>query len=212
MDDSVFLHPTAINDSASIGPRTRVWAYVHLQKGSRLGADCQMCDYSAIGFDTVVGNGVTVKEYAGIGQGTIVEDGVFIGPGVYTPNDSAPRSPRIPGLEQVRQRYTKTENWMQATRICRGASIGTGAIIAPGTTIGAFAMVGIGSIVTKDVAPHRFVTGHPARAIGWVCYCGFRLEQKSADAPWTCVECGRCFVVNAEGLMLPEKPEYALPE
>ncbi len=212
MDESVFIHPTAINDAASIGPRTKVWAYVHLQRNCRVGADCQLCDWCGVGFDAVIGNGVTIKEYAGVGQGTIVEDGVFIGPGVYTPNDSAPRSPRLKGLEEIRRRYSKTENWLRKTRICRGASLGTGSIIAPGTTVGAFSMVALGSVVNKDVAPHRFVTGFPARAIGWVCYCGFRLEQNSDDAPLTCIECGRSFTLNEEGLLLPEKPEFELPE
>lgn len=212
MDDSFYIHPTAINDAVSVGPRTKVWAFVHLQRNCRVGADCQLCDWVGIGFDAVVGDGVTIKEYAGIGQGTILEDGVFIGPGVFTPNDSAPRSPRLKGLEEVRQRYAKTENWLKTTRICRGASIGTGTIIAPGTTIGAFAMVGIGSVVTKDVAPHRFVTGSPARGIGWVCYCGFRLAQAGNGTPLNCVECGRRFVLNEAGQLVPEKPEFALPE
>ncbi len=210
MDDSVFIHPTATNDAAAIGPRTRIWAYVHLQKNSRVGADCQLCDFCALGFDVVVGDGVTIKEWAGLGQGTVVEDGVFIGPHAVTPNDSTPRSPRLKGLEQIQARYAHADNWLTRTRLCRGASVGTGAIIVPGITVGAFAMIGIGSIVTKDVSPHRFVTGHPARAIGWVCYCGFRLERASEQDPWGCATCGRRFVTNEEGLLLPERPEFAL--
>lgn len=210
--DDFFIHPTATNDAASVGPRTRIWAYVHLQKDSRVGADCNLCDYCALGVEAVVGNGVTLKEWVGIGQGTVIEDGVFIGPHAVTPNDSNPRSPRLKGLEEVPKRYAETKNWLKHTRICRGASLGTGVIVAPGITVGAFAMVGIGSIVTKDVAPHRFVAGHPSRAIGWVCYCGFRLERATESDPWVCESCQRRFVTNGEGLLLPERPEFALPE
>lgn len=199
MDESVFIHPTANINTEHIGKGTRIWAFVSLQKDCRIGEDCNLCDYSAVGVESVVGNGVTIKEYAGIGQGTIVEDFVFIGPGVYTPNDSSPRSPRLKEYPEIAERYAEQSRWMKKTRICRGASIGTGAIIGPGLTIGAFSMVGIGAVVTKDVPAHRFVAGHPARGIAWMCFCGQKLEAVEPEGTLRCGACSRTFRKNEEG-------------
>ena len=200
LDPSIDVHPSAILDSHAVGPRTRIWAFVRLQPRCVVGADCQVCDHASIGVEAELGDRATVKEYAAIGEGTIVEDDVFLGPFVVTPNDATPRSPRMQ-VPAVRERYANTENWLERTRIGRGASLGTGAIIAPGRTVGAFAMVSVGAIVNHDVPAHRLVAGAPARAIGWVCFCGARLERDDPPgASDECLVCPRCacrFVLRA---------------
>ena len=109
-----------------------------------------------------------------------------------------PRSPRLP---QVRERYTN-HDWLVPTLVKHGASIGAGAIIIAGTTIGEFAMVGAGSVVTKDVPPHALVLGNPARVRGWVCQCGQRLVIDGQDA--TCPHCAAKYKIDGEKVTLVE--------
>lgn len=202
MGEPGFVHPTAVLEGAHVGRGTRIWAFVRMQPGSRVGDDCQLCDHCAVGVDAVVGNRVTIKEYAGVGEGVVVEDDVFLGPYCVTPNDESPRSRRMP-LPEVQRRYSRKENWLRGTTIRRGASIGTRAVIAPGLEIGAFAMVGMGSVVHRDVPPHRLVLGNPARAVGWVCYCGERLARDAESEPWSCAACQRTFRETDAGLLHP---------
>ena len=189
--ESVFIHSHALVETDDIGAGTRIWAFVHIGKDSHVGTDCNVCDHAVVQSGVYVGNRVTIKEQAVIGSGTHVDDDVFVGPGVITPNDQYPRSPRMTGVQEVTRRYQSQESWLSAARICQGASIGTGAIILPGMTIAPYAMVGAGAVVNKDVASHRLAVGNPARAVGWVCLCGLRLRQ-TEDNAWMC-ECGREF-------------------
>ncbi len=195
--DSVSVHATALVETDDIGPGTRIWAFVHIGSDAHVGRDCNVCDYVVVQSEVHVGNRVTLKERATIGTGAHIEDDVFVGPGVWMPNDRSPRSPRMLGVPEVTARYGSQENWLAASRICRGASIGTGVIIMPGLTIRPYAMVGAGALVTKDVTSHRLVVGNPARAIGWVCVCGMRLQPSEEDS-WKC-ECGRRFHLTDEG-------------
>ena len=193
MTELATVHPTAVLESERIGRGTRIWAFVRLQEGASVGEDCQLCDFATVSVDARIGDRVTIKEHAGIGQGTIIEDDVFIGPYVVTPNDMAPRSRRMLDVPEVRERYSDTKNWLRPSRIRRGASIGTAAIIGPGLEIGEFAMVGMGAIVLRDVEPHRFVLGNPARKLGWVCFCGEQLRRQDETDPWACPYCERLF-------------------
>ena len=207
LDPTVRVHPSAILDSTDVGAHTRIWAFVRLQPRCRVGDDCQICDHASIGVEAWLGDRVTIKEYAAIGQGTIVEDDAFLGPFVVTPNDNTPRSPRML-VPEVRERYANTENWLEHTRIGRGASIGTGAIIAPGRTVGAFAMVAIGAIVNRDVPPHRLVAGSPARAVGWVCFCGANLVREGEGSQrLDCPRCAHGFREADGGLTALDPPE-----
>jgi len=153
------IHPQAfvderalVDEGVSIGPGTRVWGFTHLLSGAQIGADCNICEQVFIEGDVVVGDRVTVKCGVQLWNGLRVEDDVFIGPNVTFTNDLFPRSKCYP------------ESFLQ-THIKVGASIGGGAVVLPGVTIGEKAMVGAGSVVTKSVPAGAVVIGNPARVI-----------------------------------------------
>lgn len=150
--DSAFVHPLADVADCGIGERTRVWQFVVVMKGARIGADCNICAHTLIESDVVVGDRVTLKSGVQLWDGLRIEDDVFIGPNVTFTNDPFPRSRVRPAA------------WGQ-TRVCRGASVGAGAVVLPGVTIGARAMVGAGAVVTRDVPPATLVVGNPARFV-----------------------------------------------
>jgi len=176
----VFIHPTALVESDSVGEGTRIWAFCNLLEGSTIGKDCQICDRVFIENGATLGDRVTVKCGVSIWTGITIEDGVFVGPDVVFTNDPRPRSGRHLG------RYPET-------RICRYASLGGGAIILPGLTVGEYALVGSGAVVTRDVPPHALVLGNPARQNGWVCVCGATLDGTS------CKTCGRRYEMLKRG-------------
>ena len=150
-----YVHPQGLCESGDIGPGTRVWAFAHVLKGARIGADCNVCDHVFIENDVVVGDRVTIKCGVQLWDGLRVGDDVFIGPNATFTNDRFPRSKQYP------------ERFAQTT-IGRGASIGANATILPGITIGQHAMIGAGAVVTRSVPPHAIVVGNPARIVGYV--------------------------------------------
>lgn len=179
-----YKHPTAIVETDKIGDGTNIWAYVHVMKGVTIGHSCNIGDHTFIETGAVVGNLVTIKNGNMIWEGVTLEDGVFVGPHVFFTNDIYPRSPRIP---QAKPRY-ENKDWLKTTLVQTGASLGAGAVILAGNTIGKFAMVAAGAVVTRDVAPYTIVAGNPARAKGWVCQCGMRLDF--IDRKAVCTTCG----------------------
>lgn len=150
-----FLHPNGICESASIGPRTRIWAFAHVLPGARIGADCNICDGVFIENDVVVGDRVTVKCGAHLWDGVSLEDDVFVGPNATFTNDLRPRSRQRP-------------DHFSRTTVRRRASIGANATILPGLEIGQEAMVGAGAVVTRSVPPFAIAVGNPARIVGYV--------------------------------------------
>jgi len=159
-----FYHPLALVDpGATVGPGTRVWAYAHLLPGSVVGDDCNICDHTFIEGAVVVGNRVTIKCGVFLWDGITVEDDVFIGPGATLTNDMYPRSRQYPSS------FAKTV--LQC-----GCSIGANAVILAGLTIGRWASVAAGSVVTRNVPAFGLVVGNPARLRSWVCKCGRKLQ------------------------------------
>ena len=150
-----FQHPNALVETQNIGKGTRVWAFVHVLPGAVIGADCNLCDHTFIENDVIVGDRVTVKSGVQLWDGITLEDDVFVGPNATFTNDPFPRSKKYPGQ-------------FPRTVVRKGASIGANATILPGRTIGQYAMVGAGTVVTKDVPPYAIVVGNPARIIGYV--------------------------------------------
>ena len=185
MNDA-FVHPAAIVE-APLGERTRVWAFAHVLPGATFGADCNIGEQCFVEGGAVVGDSVTIKNGVAVWDGVVLEDGVFVGPAVVFTNDRHPRSAR---LEHVRGRY-ETQEWLERTRVERGATLGAGSVLLSGLTVGEFAFVAAGALVTRDVPPHTLVLGSPARAAGWVCRCGTRLELR--DGAGTCPACGTGF-------------------
>ncbi len=149
--ESCFIHERALVESDAIGPGTRVWAFAHVMAGARIGAGCNVCDHTYVEGNVVVGDRVTIKSGVYLWSGLRVQDDVFIGPQATFTNDRFPRSkqPFEPAI----------------TTICRGASIGAGAVILPGITIGEWAMVGAGAVVIEDVPGDSVVVGNPARVV-----------------------------------------------
>lgn len=146
-----FIHPHALVESERIGPGTRIWAFAHVMRGAVIGAGCNICDHTYIDEDVVIGDRVTIKAGVYVVDGMRVGDDVFIGPLASFANDRFPRS---------RQPFE-----CEATVIGSGASIGASAVFLPGVSVGEGAMVGAGSVVTKDVPPFTVVFGNPARII-----------------------------------------------
>lgn len=168
MSDPVFIHPRALVESDEIGAGTRVWAFAHVMKGARIGEGCNIGDHSFIESGATLGNDVTIKNGVSIWDGVEIENLVFVGPNVAFTNDTRPRSKVYHSVPEP-------------TRILEGASIGANATILAGITIGKYAMVGAGSVVTKDVKDFELVFGCPARHAGWVNQAGERLENPPND-------------------------------
>ena len=148
-------HPLALVESPNIGENTRIWAFVHVLPGAIIGKDCNLCDHVFIENEIKLGDRVTIKSGVQLWDGITMEDDVFIGPNATFTNDRFPRSKQYPDA-------------FARTIIRKGASIGANATILPGITIGQYAMVGAGTVVTKDVPPFAIVVGNPARIVGYV--------------------------------------------
>lgn len=156
MTNSFYVHPQGIVEpGASVGERSRVWAFAHVLPGAVLGADCNVCDHVFIENDVRVGDRVTIKCGVQLWDGVTLEDDVFIGPNVTFTNDAFPRSKKYPTA-------------FLRTTIQKGASIGANATILPGIVIGEGAMVGAGAVVTRDVPPGAIVIGNPARVTRYI--------------------------------------------
>ena len=189
LDHSTFIHPLAkVEPGALIGPRTRVWAFAHILDGVTIGADCNICDHTFVESGAVVGSRVTVKCGVFLWNGLIVGDDVHLGPNATFTNDLRPRS---------RQAYDN-----KTTELKRGCSIGANATIAPGLTIGQWALVGAGSVVTRDVPDFALVYGNPARKRGWVCLCAQKLHFD--DQQQAACECGNKFILVESGIVVRE--------
>ena len=192
----VFVHPTALVEADAIGGGTRVWAFTHILSGASVGANCNIGDHCFLESGARIGDNVTIKNGNALWEGVTLEDGVFVGPSVVFTNDLHPRSPR---LDDVAERYAGRE-WLVPTTIRRGATLGAGAVVVAGVTIGEYALVAAAAVVTRDVEPHALVVGSPARRSGWVCRCATTLQVEGDAAH--CPECGRTYTVS-DGTVQP---------
>lgn len=172
--NQVFVHPRGLCESDQVGPGTRVWAFAHVLAGARVGAGCNICDGAFVEGGAVLGDNVTVKNGTLIFDGVTLADDVFCGPNVLFTNDLRPRA----AIKRGREEFLPTV-------VGRGATLGAGAVVVCGTTVGEYAFVAAGAVVTRDVPAYGFVAGNPARRRGWVCACGERLPDSL-----TCTHCG----------------------
>ena len=160
-----FVHESSYVDSdVTIGPGTKIWHFCHVQKGAVIGADCSLGQNVNVGPGVRIGNGVRIQNNVSIYEGVELEDNVFCGPSCVFTNVLTPRA----GFP-VHGVYART-------RVREGASLGANSTIVCGHTIGRYAMIGAGAVVTTDVKDYALMAGVPARRIGWVCECGTRSE------------------------------------
>jgi UDP-2-acetamido-3-amino-2,3-dideoxy-glucuronate N-acetyltransferase len=173
------IHPTAeVEDGATLGVGTRVWHHAQIRSGARVGARCNIGKGVFIDTEVPIGDDVKIQNYVSIFQGVALENGVFVGPHVCFTNDMFPRAIDRNGQAKVLSDWTLTQ-----TLVRHGASLGANSTIVCGVVIGQWAMVGSGSVVTKDVPDYGLVVGNPAHLIGWVCACGERLAWEGAQSP-----------------------------
>jgi UDP-2-acetamido-3-amino-2,3-dideoxy-glucuronate N-acetyltransferase len=160
----IYQHPSAVVDTGcSIGSGSKIWHFCHILKGSRIGQNCVFGQNVMVGPDVEIGNGVKVQNNVAIYKGVTLEDDVFCGPSMVFTNVLTPRA------------FVERKDEFLPTKVKKGATIGANATIICGVTVGRFAMIGAGSVVTKDVADHALVIGNPCRQLGWVSRTGDRL-------------------------------------
>ncbi len=182
---AIRIHPTAeVHPSAQIGEGTSIWNQCQVRENTVIGANCILGKDSYVDFGVRIGDNVKIQNGALVYHGTTLESGVFVGPGAIFTNDKLPRAINPDGS------LKSDDDWeVGETTVRYGASIGAGAVILPGVSVGRFALVGAGAVVTKDVPDHGLVLGNPARLAGYVCACAAKLVKKDSGA-YECPICG----------------------
>ena len=181
---SVLVHPTAcVDEGAVIGEDTKIWHFCHVQSGARVGRGCRLGQNVYVGEGAVIGDGCKLQNNVSVYAGVTLGNNVFCGPSCVFTNDLTPRAEFPKGRENL-----------VPTRVLDGASIGANATVVCGHTIGRYAMVGAGAVVTADVPDHALMLGMPARRAGFVCACGRRLRGLQCGA------CGRRYQRKGRGL------------
>lgn len=177
------VHPTAIvDDGAVIGDDTRVWHWVHICSQARIGARCSFGQNVFVGNDVIIGDNVKVQNNVSIYDAVTLEDDVFCGPSMVFTNVNNPRS------------HVSRKNEYRRTVVKRGATIGANATVVCGHTVGEYAFIGAGAVVTRDVMPYALMVGTPAKRIGWMCQCGERLAGSIGEHD--CAACGQRYDIG----------------
>ena len=177
------IHPSAIVDpDARIGDGTRIWHWVHVSSGAEIGSGCSLGQNVYVAGGVRIGDNVKIQNNVSVYAGVTLEDDVFCGPSMVFTNVINPRS------------HVPRKNEYRPTRVGRGASIGANATVLCGITIGEFAFVAAGAVVTRDVPPYALMKGSPARRSGWICQCGEKLGSDTGNV--TCMACGSGYRVG----------------
>ena len=189
------IHRTAIVESdVEIGDGTSIWDSVHVRGPARIGSNCIIGEKTYIAYGASIGDFVKINAFVYICTGVIVEDGVMLGAGTTFTND---RFPRATDPDITRLRMSTPDEHTLSTVVRRGATVGASAIIGPGLEIGEFAMVGMGSVVTRSIPPHLLVVGNPARPRAAVCKCGEVVSDVPVDTRKVdCSVCGRSYRIT----------------
>lgn len=182
-----FVHESSyIDDDVVIGKKTKIWHFCHVQSGAKIGERCSFGQNVNISNHVKIGNGVKIQNNVSVYEGVEIEDDVFCGPSMVFTNDLTPRAP-----------FPKGTIGYKKTLIKHGASIGANATVVCGHTVGAWAMIAAGAVVTKNVPDYALMVGVPAKQIGWVCQCGTGLTDD-----YQCEKCGKKYRKIEMGLCL----------
>lgn len=175
-----FVHESSyIDDGCEIGEGTKIWHFSHVMAGARIGRRCNLGQNVVVSPEVIIGDNVKIQNNVSVYTGVILEDDVFCGPSMVFTNVTNPRS------------HVSRKHEYRATLVRRGATLGANCTIVCGHTVGRFAFVGAGAVVTRDVPDYALVVGNPARIAGWVCECGERLTPNAA-LPSSAIECSAC--------------------
>jgi UDP-2-acetamido-3-amino-2,3-dideoxy-glucuronate N-acetyltransferase len=178
--ENIYIHPTAeVSDKAKIGAGTRIWHQAQVRENAHIGKNCIIGKSVYIDFDVNIGDRVKIQNFVSVYHGVTIEDDVFIGPSMTFTNDLYPRS-------------FNSDYKVHPTRVGKGASLGANATIICGVTIGRYAMIGAGSVVTADVPDNALVYGNPANLVGFVCECGRKLRKEKELKESVLMKCIGC--------------------
>ncbi len=184
------VHPTAlVEEGVEIGPGSAIWDSVHIRRGARLGEECIVGEKTYIAYDVRIGHRVKINAMVYVCAAVTLEDGVMVSAGTIFTND---RFPRATTTDLRHLRPSAPDEHTRPTRVREGATIGAGCTIGNDLEIGRFAMVGMGSVVTKSVPDFHLVLGHPAATVGCVCRCGHLLARWTEKPDAFSAECGAC--------------------
>jgi UDP-2-acetamido-3-amino-2,3-dideoxy-glucuronate N-acetyltransferase len=185
---STSIHPSAIvDDGARIGEGTRIWHFVHVCAGAQIGEHCSLGQNVFVGNRVSIGNHCKIQNNVSVYDNVILEDGVFCGPSMVFTNVINPRS------------FINRKDEYLTTRVCRGATLGANCTIVCGVTVGRFAFVGAGAVVTRDVPDYALVVGVPGRQVGWMSEYGERMDLPlKGEGRWICPHTGTVYVLEGE--------------
>lgn len=165
----MFIHEKAIVESVNVGEGTRIWAFAHVMKGAKIGKNCNIGECVFIEDGVILGNNVTIKNGVCIPTGVEISDYVFVGPNAVFTNDRFPRNMNKLSIDQYKKTF-----------LAKGCSIGGNAALIAPICIGKGALVGAGSVATKDVDDFELIYGNPSKLHGYICFCGKRFIDKAS--------------------------------
>ena len=181
MEKNYFVHESSyVDEPCEIGDGTKIWHFSHIMKNSKIGRSCNIGQNVVVSPDVTIGNNVKIQNNVSVYTGVVLEDDVFCGPSMVFTNVVNPRS------------HVSRKDEYRLTLVKQGASIGANATVVCGHTIGRYAFIGAGAVVTKDIPDYALVVGNPSRIVGWMCQCGIKLNFKQNSDDQTCV----CTVCN----------------
>jgi UDP-2-acetamido-3-amino-2,3-dideoxy-glucuronate N-acetyltransferase len=187
MERDYFVHPTSVVDEPTeIGEGTQIWHFSHIMSGAKIGKNCIIGQNAFIGSGAILGNNIKLQNNVSIYKAVILEDDVFCGPSMVFTNVFNPRS------------FISRKKEFRKTLVKKGATIGANATIVCGNTIGQYAFIGAGSVVTKDVPDYALVYGNPGRVRGWACQCGEEIVFRSKKTK--CQACGKRYQKDRLGV------------
>jgi UDP-2-acetamido-3-amino-2,3-dideoxy-glucuronate N-acetyltransferase len=201
--ENYFVHESSyVDKKVKIGKGTKIWHFSHVLSGAQIGTDCNFGQNVSIAGDVIIGNSVKIQNSVSVYDGVRIEDNVFLGPSCVLTNVTNPRS------EIARK------NLYEKTLIKKGASIGANATIVCGVTIGQFAFVAAGAVVTDDIADYTMVQGVPAKPVAWVSRHGHKLEKKDVNGFYICPESGLKYKETAQKQLfcIEIKENQSLPD